>query len=328
MLNETGLGLSVVAAQLVEAACCARAGNTEAAKIHIAHAVARLDGRHSPPVMISRVTEGDQPQIRRGGLALWQARRVAARVDANLAERVSTPELAKALNLSVSHFSRAFKCTFGVSPHAWVLRRRMEVAQGLMLTTSAPLSEIAVICGMADQAHFTHCFPASFWRNAVRLASKPTRYTGRAGRDGHVQYINTSSRRGSAGEFIQPRPRLRRRTPSYGSKRISWWCVLDSNPLPGSAISPERCGPGPSSAIARRYFFSLGVSRSKRTRKKLSSSAATAVMDALAITAASIGDCVAANHTWLPHPAAQLRKTGTDQHNRQPSLLRAVHRGD
>jgi AraC family transcriptional regulator len=162
MLNETGVGLSVVAAQLVEAACCARAGNTEAAKIHIAHAVARLNGRHSPPVMISHVAEGDQPQMRRGGLALWQARRVAARVDANLAERISTPELAKALNLSVSHFSRAFKCTFGVSPHAWVLRRRMEVAQGLMLTTSAPLSEIAVICGMADQAHFTHCFRRLF----------------------------------------------------------------------------------------------------------------------------------------------------------------------
>ena len=36
-----------------------------------------------------------------------------------------------------------------------------------------------------------------------------------------------------------------------------------------SAMSPERCGPGPSSAIVRRYFFSVGVRRSKRTRKKL-----------------------------------------------------------
>jgi AraC family transcriptional regulator len=162
MLNETVSCLSVVAAQLVEAACCARDGNTEAAKIHIAHAVARLDGRHRPQVAISRVTERDIPQIQRGGLAPWQARRVAARVDANLAERISTPQLAKSLNLSASHFSRAFKCTFGVSPHAWVLRRRMEVAQGLMLTTSAPLCEIAVICGMADQAHFTHCFRRVF----------------------------------------------------------------------------------------------------------------------------------------------------------------------
>jgi transcriptional regulator GlxA family with amidase domain len=39
-----------------------------------------------------------------------------------------------------------------------VLRRRIEVAQGLMLTTSEPLSSIAVTCGMYDQAHFTRAF--------------------------------------------------------------------------------------------------------------------------------------------------------------------------
>jgi AraC family transcriptional regulator len=39
-----------------------------------------------------------------------------------------------------------------------VLRRRIEVAQGLMLTTSEPLSSIAVSCGMCDQPHFTRSF--------------------------------------------------------------------------------------------------------------------------------------------------------------------------
>ena len=47
-----------------------------------------------------------------------------------------------------------------------------------------------------------------------------------------------------------------------------------------SAMSPDRCGPAPSSAIARRYFFSTGVRRSNLTRKKLSSSAAMAVSEA------------------------------------------------
>src|SRR5690606_36614735 len=41
-----------------------------------------------------------------------------------------------------------------------------------------------------------------------------------------------------------------------------------------SATSPDRWGPSPSSAMARSYFFSFGVQRSKRTRKKPSSSAA------------------------------------------------------
>jgi AraC family transcriptional regulator len=48
--------------------------------------------------------------------------------------------------------------TFGVSPRVYVLRRRIEVAQGLMLTTSEPLSSIAVRCGMCDQPHFTRTF--------------------------------------------------------------------------------------------------------------------------------------------------------------------------
>lgn len=44
-----------------------------------------------------------------------------------------------------------------------------------------------------------------------------------------------------------------------------------------SAMSPERCGPGPNAAIARRYRFSAGVNRSKRTRKNLASRSARAV---------------------------------------------------
>ena len=42
------------------------------------------------------------------------------------------------------------------------------------------------------------------------------------------------------------------------------------------AISPDRCGPGPSSAMARKYRFWAGVKRSKRTRKKLASNSASA----------------------------------------------------
>jgi len=79
-------------------------------------------------------------------------------VEANLCRRIPIQELARLLSLSASHFCRAFKCTFGVSPRDYVLRRRIEVAQGLMLGTSEPLSSIAVRCGMCDQAHFTRSF--------------------------------------------------------------------------------------------------------------------------------------------------------------------------
>jgi AraC-like DNA-binding protein len=140
--------LSVVAAQLIEAACKARDGDREATRAHIARAVALLRGEPSL----------GPTRLARGGLPAWQTRRVFAHVEANLCRRIPIRDLAQLLDLSASHFCRAFKCTFGVSPRDYVLRRRIQVAQGLMLTTSEPLSSIALSCGMCDQAHFTHSF--------------------------------------------------------------------------------------------------------------------------------------------------------------------------
>jgi AraC family transcriptional regulator len=158
-LQETSTDeLSVVAVQLVEAACKARDGDREATRAHIAHAIALLSGEPSLGLNGIHVPSNLETHVARGGLPAWQTRRVFAHVEANLCRRISIRELAQLLDLSASHFCRAFKCTFGVSPRDYVLRRRIEVAQGLMLTTSQPLSSIAVTCGMCDQPHFTRSF--------------------------------------------------------------------------------------------------------------------------------------------------------------------------
>jgi AraC family transcriptional regulator len=158
-LQETSTDeLSVVAVQLVEAACKARDGDREATRAHIAHAIALLSGEPSLGLNGIHVPSNLETHVARGGLPAWQTRRVFAHVEANLCRRISIRELAQLLDLSASHFCRAFKCTIGVSPRDYVLRRRIEVAQGLMLTTSQPLSSIAVACGMCDQPHFTRSF--------------------------------------------------------------------------------------------------------------------------------------------------------------------------
>jgi AraC family transcriptional regulator len=150
--------LSIVAAQLLEAACKARDGDREAARAHIAHAVAILHGNPSVGPSAAHALPRGERQDTRGGLAAWQARRVIAHIDANLDRRIRIQELAKLLGLCASHFCRTFKHTFGASPRTYVLRRRIERAQGLMLTTRDSLSSIALTCGMCDQSHFANVF--------------------------------------------------------------------------------------------------------------------------------------------------------------------------
>jgi AraC-like DNA-binding protein len=66
--------------------------------------------------------------------------------------------LAKQVLLSVSHFCRAFKESFGDTPHAFIIGLRLERAKKLMLATEEPLSHIAIACGLADQAHLSKLF--------------------------------------------------------------------------------------------------------------------------------------------------------------------------
>jgi AraC-like DNA-binding protein len=126
---------------------------------------AMLDGGHEQAVR-------DPATAARQGLAPWQVRRVLAYIDANLDTSIKNKDLAAIARLSVFHFNFAFRNSVGDSPHEYIIRRRMERAQGLMLSTEMSLSEIAAQCGLADQAHLTRLFhrvvgesPAA-WRRA------------------------------------------------------------------------------------------------------------------------------------------------------------------
>jgi len=106
------------------------------------------------------------------GLAPWQVRRVMVHIEANLSESIRNRDLAAVARVSTFHFNVAFRNSVGHPPHEYVIQRRIERAQGLMLSTDTPLSEIAIECGFADQAHFTRQFrtvagetPAA-WRRA------------------------------------------------------------------------------------------------------------------------------------------------------------------
>jgi AraC family transcriptional regulator len=116
------------------------------------------------------------PLTRRGseGLLSWQVRRIYDYVDAHITARLTVLELGGVIQLSEGHFSRCFRRTVGLTPHAFVLHRRLQLAATLMLQSSAALADIAARCGFADQAHFCNHFkrtvgesPAE-WRRAHR----------------------------------------------------------------------------------------------------------------------------------------------------------------
>jgi len=94
----------------------------------------------------------------RGGLAPWQMRKIDRHLRENLEQSLSLCELADLVSLSVSHFCRAFKDSFGSTPHRYIIRLRLELAQRLMLNTEDPLSQIAIASGHADQAHLCKLF--------------------------------------------------------------------------------------------------------------------------------------------------------------------------
>src|SRR5271168_2858393 len=97
----------------------------------------------------------------KGRLLAWQARKVRAYIDSHISGPVLVADLCALLQRSEAHFSRSFKRTFGESPHAFIVRRRVELAAQYMLTTDAPLSDIALRCGFTDQAHLCKHFRQS-----------------------------------------------------------------------------------------------------------------------------------------------------------------------
>jgi len=156
-LEQDSRYLLMATAQLVEAACRARGGDGHGARAHVARAIALLDGQLGPTIA-NQADDRNFRKIPHGGFAAWQSQRLAAHVDSNLACKIVIKDLAASLDISVGHFCRAFRCTFGMPARIWIRRRRIEFAQGLMLTTRASLSEIALSCGMSDQSHFTRSF--------------------------------------------------------------------------------------------------------------------------------------------------------------------------
>jgi AraC family transcriptional regulator len=72
--------------------------------------------------------------------------------------RIRLSEIARECGLSVSHFARSFKTSFGSSTHQWLIRHRIDHSKQLMTRTNMSLIDIAIQSGFNDQAAFTRTF--------------------------------------------------------------------------------------------------------------------------------------------------------------------------
>jgi AraC-like DNA-binding protein len=118
------------------------------------------DTLHTRPRLDSLATlrQRAPPSPARGGLPPGAMRRVREHVEAHLSESMDLAELAAIAGLSVYHFARAFKQSAGVTPHHYLVRRRIERAQDMLARSELPLSGIALATGFSDQSHLARHF--------------------------------------------------------------------------------------------------------------------------------------------------------------------------
>ena len=134
-------------------------------------------------------------QERRRGLPARMLRNIEEYIDLNLEKDLGVEKLASHLGISASYFTRSFRSSVGLTPHAYVMRRRLLRAQELLASTERPLTDIALATGFADQSHFSRRFhemtgvPPRIFRIQHRYCMEP-----RNGQTGSQKYEKPDGR--------------------------------------------------------------------------------------------------------------------------------------
>ena len=79
-------------------------------------------------------------------------------LDSRLGSDVSNEELATAVHRSKDYVIKLFRREFGQTPHAYLLRRKMEMAQGLLFVTHMSVAQVATAVGFEDPHYFSNTF--------------------------------------------------------------------------------------------------------------------------------------------------------------------------
>jgi AraC family transcriptional regulator len=131
------------------------------------------DAARSAPFAHLRIRVTFREPSGEGRLSPAQVRRLTDYIETRLHEQLNLETLAAVAGMGVWTFTRHFRESFGRTPHAYVIERRIDRARRLLAQSRLPIKEVASVCGFADQAHMTRVFqsaPAHYASNAAPLA--------------------------------------------------------------------------------------------------------------------------------------------------------------
>jgi AraC family transcriptional regulator len=97
----------------------------------------------------------------RGGLSPRRLRQVSEFIEENLAKDIGLDSLAQIVGYSQGHFCRAFRESMGISPHQYIIQRRVELAKRLLLGAGSTIADVALTCGFGSQSQLTKHFHAT-----------------------------------------------------------------------------------------------------------------------------------------------------------------------
>lgn len=156
-------GTSVVhlAAHLIERHCD-KARAAKALRIMIEHA--QLPSHSAQPVPLV-VREAADVRVHKAVLL----------IERHISTPVTAEFIAQHVELSVRHLERLFQSELGMGPVAFASRLRMQTAYGLLVSTDAPILNIAMECGFMSNSHFSRCFKQAYGKSPTQVRDEHRR---------------------------------------------------------------------------------------------------------------------------------------------------------
>jgi AraC family transcriptional regulator len=130
----------------------------EAASRRVRHRVAGGEAGGASAAALSRGPAWPAERVSTRGLPCPRLRRVCDFIQANLIQQLTLLDLGAVVHMSPYHFARLFKQSTGVSPHRFVLQRRIVRASALLREPQLSIRQVGRLVGFRTPSHFTTAF--------------------------------------------------------------------------------------------------------------------------------------------------------------------------